>query len=725
MLLYYLSGILLTAILYIFYFKLQFNLLFLPLRYNGDSILYLFAVKTFFENLTPYVNPNLSLPFSGLYYDYPFMSFLDMTLFFFISFFTNNYIVALNIYIVLTFILIFLITFYISNNMGLKKETTFCVALLYAFVPYHFERAIHHTFLALYFIIPVAVFIIFKILENNTTFFYDSQKDKKDNFIDFVKYLFFIFLVGSSNQYYVFFTDFLLLFAGIISVFDRKNIKSLVNAFIVIFLISSVTILCHFPSISYSYMHGSNTGSTFRKPQDTEWHALKLTQLILPVNNHNIDALKNFKNFYNNTAPLVYENQHTTLGIIGSIGFLMSLFIFFVKDLNFSTKDFFYNVSRLNLICFLFGSIGGFASLFSYVIYSQFRAVNRIFVFIALFSFLLIFKALDNVFNKFSLKNYIRIFLLTLIMIAGFYDIIPKDYHKQIYLNNEIEEFNNDREFIIKIESLLPENSKIYQMPYKNIYDDVPFYNEGSFALIKPYLHSNKLKWSHGAIKGRDADRWFNEFSQKPIKEQLETISLLGFSGIYIDKKAYIDNASSIQNEIEKFTGINPLSSANKNLLFYDMRDYNKKLTESLEKSECENKLETINKSINFLLLYQKGFYAEEKAENNRKWRWSENDSRAVFINRTEKNITINLDFQIQSISPRNIWFNINKKHKKQILSMDKQSDIIKMTLIMRPGVNKIDFHSNMPSIQPANGDTRFLSFCIINLNYDILHEKP
>ena len=53
----------------------------------------------------------------------------------------------------------------------------------------------------------------------------------------------------------------------------------------------------------------------------------------------------------------------------------------------------------------------------------------------------------------------------------------------------------------------------IYQLPYHG-YPEGGFQNDmWDYHLLVGYLHSDKLKWSYGSVKGREGDSWIKKQS--------------------------------------------------------------------------------------------------------------------------------------------------------------------------------------------------------------------
>jgi hypothetical protein len=151
---------------------------------------------------------------------------------------------------------------------------------------------------------------------------------------------------------------------------------------------------------------------------------------------------------------------------------------------------------------------------------------------------------------------------------------------EHIDLNRKIENhYKQDARFIHDIEALMPKNAMIFQLPF------IPFPEYPApvrmldYDHFRAYLHSKTLRWSYGAMKGRETILWQEIAAAKPADEFLDNISLKGFSGIYLDRFGYPDNGADLEAKFSALLNRQPLISPDKRLLFFDMSEYNKKTT--------------------------------------------------------------------------------------------------------------------------------------------------
>ena len=111
--------------------------------------------------------------------------------------------------------------------------------------------------------------------------------------------------------------------------------------------------------------------------KESEIYGLKIIQLLLPIPDHRVSFLSEISKAYHTTAPLVNENAIASLGFVGSIGLIISLIVIFLSIFNNSILSknnnlkLIQKLSAFNLAAVLLATIGGFGTVFAYLIFPQ------------------------------------------------------------------------------------------------------------------------------------------------------------------------------------------------------------------------------------------------------------------------------------------------------------------------------------------------------------------
>ena len=141
----------------------------------------------------------------------------------------------------------------------------------------------------------------------------------------------------------------------------------------------------------------------------------------------------------------------------------------------------------------------------------------------------------------------------------------------------------SDAAFVHQIDQRMPRDAAVFelpQVPFPEGYNEAA-YNESttehggfptSYELLRGYLHSTSLRWSFGAMKGREAD-WASELVTKPLPLVIDAAAADGFDGLWVDLHGYAPhNRSVVLTQSQRLTGSAPLVSRLHDLEFFDLR---------------------------------------------------------------------------------------------------------------------------------------------------------
>lgn len=555
----------------------------IPFSYSGDALFSGMSIKGMIDNGWFLRNDFVGMPTGFDAYDFPSADVFHLLMLKFISLFSSDYAVVINSFFLLTFPLTTLSSLFAFRQFKLSYASSIVASLLFTFLPFHFLRGEYHILVAAYYMIPLIVMVILWVYSEEPFLFKNNPDNGRLKFefnFKSTASIVICLLVASTGLYYAFFACFFLLIAGVpIYLLKRKRYNLLIIETLIALIIIG-TFANILPNIAYVYNHGTNSEAVQRSPVESEMFGLKIDQLLMPVDGHRLPALANLKNKYNRIAPLVNENRSSTLGFIGSIGFLILIGKLFYKSHQNCTEILNDNLSKLNLSAVLLATIGGLGFFVALVI-PGIRSYNRISVYIAFFSLFAVSLLLDRYYRKFvktKISRYFYYGFLLLILTIGILDQTNKSFVPPYDLLAA--EYASDGKFISEIEASVPANAMIFQLPYVSFPENLSELNMGDYELFRGYLHSNNLRWSYGAMKGREGDFWQRKVSQMPLNEFVENLSLAGFNGIYIDRRGYEDKGTEIEAGIKSLLKIEPIISEDNNLVFFNMNEYNKKMKE-------------------------------------------------------------------------------------------------------------------------------------------------
>jgi len=650
----YLVAVAISCLLLFRIYRLNTIDLRVPLGWVSDNLFHQAMVKNFMQGRHFYVDPWLGAPGAQELYDFPMPYWIHVAVLFCISVFTSNPGLAINILYLLSYVLITITCLYAFRRLGISAGLAVAGAILFAFIPYHLYRAEGHLFLSTYYMVPL-IGMVAAWLGTGHELFRFGHDDKgglrravtRDGVISLAACV----LVGWDHPYYAFFGAYLIAVGGLLGAFRYRVKQSLITAAILVAVLVSAFGVALLPNLADVHKHG-RTSAVVREPIESERYGLTLIQLLAPVSNHRIHVLAKWKDYYNNHALLMNENDSVTLGLIGGIGFLALLVCLFVRHCDPTL----YSFSILTICATLMGTVGGIGAIFAFVFSPELRGYNRICVYIAFFSIGAVLVLLDQ-WLKVRQSGRRRVFGFivapVLLLLIGISDQVAIGGMRD---RPEIEAmFWQDAQFVQRIESVVPPNAMIFQLPYVPFPEALPVNRMADYDELKGYLHSDRLRWSYGAIKGRATDHWLAMVSAEPVDEMLRTVADKGFAGIYIDRNGYVDHAAALESEFSLLLETEPIVGENGRLAFYRL---DAAAISRLERPLSSNELVTLDHLEHPISAeIGDGCWPKEEA-GGRNWQWCGTTGAIVVTNPShlERRIALEGTLFTGYKTPSSLW---------------------------------------------------------------------
>jgi hypothetical protein len=228
-------------------------------------------------------------------------------------------------------------------------------------------------------------------------------------------------------------------------------------------------------------------------------------------------------------------------------------------------------------MAFLIGTVGGISTVIALLVTPQLRAWNRISIFIAFFAFLAVAVALGALGRRLGTEParfaaYGTV--LAAVLVLGLWNQVTYAHTPPYELATAYE---LDRRFIREIEQRLPPDVAVFQLPYVPFPESRRVVDLYENDLLRGYLHSDDLRWSAGATKGRPED-WADDLVGLPTATVLDAAAAAGFAGLYIDRYGYADRAAALENEVRAGLGSEPIVSQYGRQSFFDLREHRARL---------------------------------------------------------------------------------------------------------------------------------------------------
>ena len=565
-------------------------------------------VKGMLDNGWYLSNPYLGAPAGSALQDFTYSPNLHMAAMKLLSLFSSDYARIFNFYFLLTWPLTAIAALYSFRRLGASPAPALLASLLFTCLPFHFTRGQGHLMYASYYLVPLACLVLVWVANNQMT---------RGRMLASVAIC---ALISFDLPYYSFFTV-LLLAAAALCAWRVKPAAVLIG----VILAASLVNLS--PSLLYRLEHGRNPAALARGAAGSEVFGLKIAQLLLPLTGHRVAALAALKNTYNVQAPLVNENDSATLGLIGSVGFLL-----LIGRLFRGRAD---TISRLNLAALLVGTLGGFGALLAFTVFPVIRGYNRISVPIAWFCLLAVALAI----SEYVRRPAASWALCAALLLFGVWDqTSPRMIPAYAAISREM---RSDDAFVKRLEASLPAGAMIFQLPYQPFPEAAPVADMSDYSLLKGYLHSRRLRWSYGAIKGRPEAEWQSEVSGLPVPQMTEQLVLKGFDGLYIDRAGYADRGRKLEAELQLGA---PVESGNRRLAFYPLGPLASRLRQSMTAAEWERRVREVRSALT--VSWPQGCYSLERSAE-KSWRWCNAHGLLSIANPTREIKTMELDMRV------------------------------------------------------------------------------
>ncbi|HEX5585692.1 MAG TPA: hypothetical protein VFZ17_00150 [Acidimicrobiia bacterium] len=554
-----------------------------PFLYQRDGIAQIAEVKASIENGWYQFNPRLGWPGGADHHDFPIgTDNLHWVLLKVIGFFTGDAVLAINLYYLLSFVLVALVAFFVTRSLGVSRIAAFVAALLYTFLPYHFLRGTWHLPLAAYFTVPIACLFTIRVWEAAPPFFGPTADGAPRFEWKTRRTLWFVLgalAISVTGLYYAAFCIALLAIVGVLRLVVAREWRPIASAVALTVVMGAGIFANTLPSFLYWSEHGPNDAVAQRSVAESDYYALRPIQMVSPIPGYRIGAIGEITNRVF-TAP---SNSEATqfLGLIGSLG-LLGLFAVLLGLGSSGRPDtrappLLLRLGALAVISIVLGVTGGFSWIFGMAGLAEIRAWNRISVFIGFYALVAVAIWLDRFrgwLPDFRHKALVVPAAALLLVGIGVFDqtsnaIIPDSRRMEA-------EWDRDARFVQRIEAAMPSGTAVFQLPYlpyPEAEDSVPPFGMVDYDPLRGYVHSDDLSWSYGGTRGRESD-WQAQVVKLPTADMLDAITAVGFRGLWVDRFGYPERAAAIEGELASASGAAPIESEDGRFAFYDLRDH-------------------------------------------------------------------------------------------------------------------------------------------------------
>ncbi|MFO0936413.1 MAG: hypothetical protein U0798_07885 [Gemmataceae bacterium] len=672
-----------------------------PFVYDGDALLILPMVKETVERGTHWTTPRLGAPETQQLYDFPVVDNLHFGLIRLLGLWIGNPIVVFNLFHVLTYPLAALMAFLVlrGSTFSFSFAAAFCGSILFAFLPYHSGRGFGHYFLSAYFCIPPTALLCQWLAIGRLRF--GKRKLETDSPVESRRFdwpfaVVISILTSIAGAYYAFFGCALLAVAGLFGAFSLRSLRPLLPTGVVLAIVVAVGVMQHLPTYFYHAQWGKNSEPVLRSAEEADDYPLKLAQLVLPMAGHNSRGMSNIQKAYDAPfRPLQNENRSTALGLVGTVG-LVSLLIIALFPIERARA--WRPMATLVLACLLIGCLGGVGSLCAFFGVPQVRAYNRIAIYLAFFCVAVVCGLMDQFYNRYFSAWRIPVFLL--LTLFGLWDQTGNMWFRSKVISHRAdiaERYWIDHDFYGELENTHAKKM-VFCLPYIAYPETFKCGGLSGYDHVRGYLHTSRVRWSFGAMKGREGDQWQRDVCMLPTAEMLDRLVMNDFECLFFDLRGYEPEKGKAKlAELRQLLGsaLNPRVHPDGQQFLFDLRPYRERRKKELG-GEYERRAQQDRDAVRFLWL--DGFVSYQLPGEEWKHHWCRKRGQLIIVNPSQetKTVTVKLLFKTNEGSPSSLQIHGEFWNDTHVLTKDWLP--IERTFVIPPGRHTVMFRCDLPA---------------------------
>ena len=396
-------------------------------------------------------------------------------------------------------------------------------------------------------------------------------------------------LISSAGIYYAFFGVFFFLFAGLAGSLRFRKWTPLARASILVGTVCLGLCVNLLPCFLYQWEHGSNSYIANRASSQAERFGLNICQLVLPVTNHRIAALSHLKQAFNTTPDRTLGNDYgDSLGMMGTVGLIILLGVLVLRERDSAPYQRLKVLSLFLLAGLLLATINGLGALFAFLVSPQIRCYDRLSIFLGFLALFAVVQMLDVLVTRLRAAGFGARFaagLLCMLLAAGglWEQTTAANVPRYAQMADK---HRTMRDFASQVQKTLPAGSMVLQLPFCHFPEIGGIYKMSSYHPFWMFLLARNIRFSHGAVLGRYGAAVLERVTSQPLDRALPDIAALGYSGIHVDRTGYPDQGQEVEAKLRSLVGVEPIVSADRRHLFFDLRAYVAKCKEDVGEEE-------------------------------------------------------------------------------------------------------------------------------------------
>lgn len=471
-----------------------------------------------------------------------------------ITLLTGKPFIGINLLVLVTFPLVAFLSYFLFRMTGLTGALAIAGAVAFSLLPYHFGRALGHTYLATLYSAVTGMAIVLLIgsgrFEQIIRTLRKRSTPTKTRVLTIAAFTVMIVVTAWTGVYYVSFTLILGAAALLWRFAHKAHWKSLLFDSLPFAAIGFLAIIGFLPSILATRSDPPLAQLSERLPYESVIFAGNLAVALLPLPQSNLPGFGVYNSsvvealaaagWGESTAITNHGTWITTLAlIILSVALIIRTRNGTPVEHTTARRVSLPFVSYLIVVTLLWFIPWGANYLFAGTVTAQIRAWNRFTPILLLLFLLGAAAALHR--TKVATRPAISIPVAVVVLVLTTLDsVLP---FRAPYADNTQDAAKITKaanHYATTVNTAIPKNCGVLQLPY------MAYPEFGVVRGVNDYDHfwtsitNPGKKWSYGAVKNTDAGIWSGQLPEIPNDQQVSAMRAGGFCALHVDTRGYV-----------------------------------------------------------------------------------------------------------------------------------------------------------------------------------------
>jgi hypothetical protein len=188
-----------------------------------------------------------------------------------------------------------------------------------------------------------------------------------------------------------------------------------------------------------------------------------------------------------------------------------------------------------------------------------FRATNRYTIVLSAILLLYLARAATTRLRK--VGPAARVAAGVAVVLLAAWDQTPDRAQSESTMRTVATQVASDRAFVDRMAERLPPKARVFELPIMRYPEGDPVGPVFSYEHMRPYLYGHDLRFSFGNMKTQPTSAWQERCAALSVPELIQELRANGFSGILVNRRAYVDRGASLEQLIRSGGGSEPVES--------------------------------------------------------------------------------------------------------------------------------------------------------------------